>query len=249
MSLLVLNTRPREQAAELSDLLREAGFDPLEVPAIETVAAWRADELRAVQAQLRRGDYAWAVFASRNAVRFFVEGLVSVGGSSADLAATRLLVGPGTAEALRAVGLAPARVLERFSAATALASLADAAGRVLVPRPAEGRVELIEGLAEVDAPVCYRTQSVPAESLTPLRDRLSELKAATFASPSAVKSVVEGLARLGAALDRVPVVCLGTTTAEAARQAGLSVARVAERTDLPSLVQAVAGLYPAEVGA
>jgi uroporphyrinogen-III synthase len=36
------------------------------------------------------------------------------------------------------------------------------------------------------------------------------------------------------------IVCLGATTAEAARAAGLHVDRVAERTDLPILVEAVA---------
>jgi len=36
----VLNTRPREQAAELSRLLSQAGFDVVEAPAIVIVPAW-----------------------------------------------------------------------------------------------------------------------------------------------------------------------------------------------------------------
>lgn len=244
----VLNTRPREQAAELSQLLRQAGFVPFEVPAIETAAAWRPDELRDVLSTLRADGYAWAVCSSRNAVRFFLEGLIGVGGGAADLRSTRLLAGTGTAEALRELGLTPARVLEHFSAEAALEVLRGEDGRVLVPRAAEGRTELIDDLAKVDAPVCYRTQAVPPEALRPIVQPLADgvLQVMTFASPSAVRSIVEGLTALGARVD-VPVVCLGTTTAQAARAAGLRVAGVAQRTDLASLVQAVAAVCPAEV--
>jgi uroporphyrinogen-III synthase len=223
---VVLNTRPREQAAELSALLREAGYTPIEVPAIETVPAWKADELAVILQRLRADEYAWAVFASRNAVRFFLEGLAAVGGSANDLRRLKLLTGTGTAEELRVHGLAPSRTLARFSARAALACL-QPSDPVLVPRAAEGRDELIAGLAHADAPVCYRTQPLA-------QTRLPEAAAVIFTSPSAVHALV-GHLPAGAA-----IVCLGTTTAEAVRDAGLRVDGVAERTDLPSLVEAVA---------
>jgi uroporphyrinogen-III synthase len=223
---VVLNTRPREQAAELSALLRQAGYTPIEVPAIETVPAWQADELSAVLRRLRASEYAWAVFASRNAVRFFLEGLAAVGGSADDLRSLQLLTGTGTAGELRAHGLAATRTLERFSAAAALAGLQGEAGWVLVPRAAEGRDELITGLVHVDTPVCYRTQALPQTSLP-------DAAAVTFTSPSAVHALV------GHVPARAAIVCLGATTAEAARTAGLRVDGIAERTDLPSLVEAV----------
>jgi uroporphyrinogen-III synthase len=222
---IVLNTRPREQAAELSELLRQAGYTPVEVPAIETVPAWKADELSAVLRRLRAHEYAWAVFASRNAVRYFLAGLAEVGGSPEDLRSLQLLTGTGTADELRAHGLASSRTLERFSAAAALASL-QTEDHVLVPRAAEGRDELITGLPHVDAPVCYRTQPVAHASLP-------EAAAVIFTSPSAVHALV-GHLPAGAA-----IVCLGATTAEAARADGLHISATAERTDLPSLVEAV----------
>ena len=222
---LVLNTRPREQAAELSELLRQAGYTTLEVPAIETVPAWDAAELSAVLQRLRAREYTWAVFASRNAVRFFVAGLADVGGSADDLRHLNLLAGTGTADELRAHGLAPTRTLARFSAAAALACLRTE-DHVLVPRAAEGRDELIGGLAHVDAPVCYRTQPLPQTTLP-------QAAAVIFTSPSAVQALTGHLP------DGAAIVCLGATTAQAARAAGLRVDRVAERTDLPSLVEAV----------
>lgn len=225
-SPVVLNTRPRDQAAELSDLLRQAGYTPVEVPAIESVAAWNADELSEVLQRLRSGRYSWAVFASRNAVRFFLEGLSAMGGSADDVLSLKLLAGTGTAEALHAHGLVATRTLERFSAAAALGVLQHESGTVLVPRAAEGRDELVTGLAKVDAPVCYRTQALAQRTLP-------DAAAVVFTSPSAVHALVDHLPA-GAA-----IVCLGMTTAEAARSAGLRVDRVAERTDLPSLVDAV----------
>jgi uroporphyrinogen-III synthase len=234
---IVLNTRPREQAAELSALLRAAGYTPLEAPAIETSAAWDERELAHVLGGLRADAYAWVVFSSRNAVRFFLDGLAAAGGNAADLGQARLLAGSGTAEALREAGLAPTRILERFSAEAALAVLRHelAPGeRVLVPRAAEGREELLDGLRQVDAPICYRTQAVPAATLRAVD--LGQVRAITLTSPSAAQSVAQALGTRHAA---ARVVCLGATTAQAARAAGLHVDRVAERTDLPSLVEAV----------
>ena len=43
-ALVVLNTRPREQATELSHLLRQAGFEPLDAPATEIQPAWDPTE-------------------------------------------------------------------------------------------------------------------------------------------------------------------------------------------------------------
>ena len=235
---VVLNTRPREQAAELSELLRQAGYTPLEAPAIETVPAWDPRELSQVVERLRANGYAWAVFASRNAVRFFLEGLAAAGGSAADLRQVKLLSGRGTAEALRAEGLDTSQTLERFSAEAALTFLRTELGpgpgeRVLVPRAAEGRDELLTGLGtRVDAPICYRTRAV---SPSVLAERLGDanIAAVIFTSPSAVQALV-GHLPAGPA-----IVCLGQTTARAARAAGLRVDRVAERTDLASLVEAV----------
>ena len=59
---LVLNTRPAEQAAELSALLRQAGFEVLEVPAIG---------VEPVPYVLAEGSYAWLVLQSQNAARYF----------------------------------------------------------------------------------------------------------------------------------------------------------------------------------
>jgi uroporphyrinogen-III synthase len=220
----VLNTRPREQAAELSRLLSQAGFEVVEAPAIEIVPAWQPAELASVREELAQGAFDWVVLASQNAAQRIEE----------HLRGARVVCGASTAHALR---LTPDLALERFSAAAALEAmrpLVRSGQRVLVPRAAGGRDELIDGLAalgvEVIAPVAYNTEFVAASAQ---RLREGGVDVVTVCSPSAVRS-------LASAVDAESIlVCLGGTTAEAARLAGLRVDAVAQRTTMAALVEAV----------
>jgi uroporphyrinogen III methyltransferase/synthase len=220
----VLNTRPREQAAELSRRLSQAGFDVVEAPAIQIVPTWDPAELGAVRADLASGAFDWVVLVSQNAGH----------GLEEQLPGTRLVCGASTGHAL---GLRPSVRLEKFSAAAALEALrplVQPGQRVLVPRAAEGRDELVDGLRllgiEVTAPVAYNTAFVAA-SAQRLRD--GGVDVVTVCSPSAVRSLAH-------AIDTGSiVVCLGETTAEAARLAGLRVDAVAQRTTMRALVEAV----------
>jgi len=223
---VVLNTRPREQAHELSRLLQAAGYGVLELPAIEIVPAWDARERARVIERVQAGAYAWVVLASPNAGQALLEAV-----GAATLARARVLCGTATA---RALGLDKAHTLSRFSAAAALEALrplvvaeaavtldalrptptvapaispsaqpavapsavspvglsaaaparrapaapelaacapatAESTACVLVPRAAEGRDELLDGLralgVAVDAPVAYCTVAVPPDRL------------------------------------------------------------------------------------
>jgi uroporphyrinogen-III synthase len=220
----VLNTRPLEQAAELSRLLSEAGFEVVEAPAIQIVPTWDVAELETVQADLISGAFDWVVLASQNAGH----------GLEEQLRGTSVVCGTSTA---RALGLTPKIQLDKFSATAALEALRPLVRpgqRVLVPRAAEGRDELLDGLhalgVEVAAPVAYNTAFVAA-SAQRLRD--GGVDVVTVCSPSAVRSLAQ-------AVDAgLIVVCLGETTAEAARLAGLRVDAVAQRTTMGALVEAV----------
>ncbi len=214
---VVLNTRPRDQAAELSRLLEAAGFLAVEAPAINVVPAWDPAELATVRAQ----HYDWTVLASAN------------GGRALDLRETRVVCGAATA---RALGLTPEIGLERFSAAAALDVLRpriSAGDRVLVPRAAEGDPELVVGLREcgaaVDAPIAYRTIAVDDAARRLAR---GDIDVVTVCSPSAVTSI-------GTHLGRTQLVALGETTAEAARALGLRVDAIARQTSMAALVAAV----------
>jgi uroporphyrinogen III methyltransferase/synthase len=252
MPPVVVITRPREQASELSSLLRAAGFDPREQPTILIEPTWSAADAAPILARLRGGEYAWIIVPSRTAARGLIHGLRAAGATDADFATARLLSGPGTAETLRELGLDVDTVLPRFSAAAALAHLTQpllGGEGVLIPRAAEGRDELIAGLRErgisVDAPVLYRTRAVPPVELAPLVGalRAGAITAVTFTSPSTVSGLANGLHALGedalVLLGQLALVCIGETTASAVRAAGLPAPVVADRTSLVALVDAV----------
>src|SRR6185312_6462102 len=142
-------------------LLLSAGFHVVEAPAIEIVSAWDAAELARVCEGLRGGVYAWVVLQSTNAAR----GL--------PLETARVVCGAATA---RTPGVLAKLTLDHFSAAAALRALQPQVrqgDRILVPRAAEGRDELFDGLhslgARVDAPVAYRTVAVAPPSVRDLQ--------------------------------------------------------------------------------
>jgi uroporphyrinogen III methyltransferase/synthase len=225
----VLNTRPRGQAAELSRPLLAAGFTPIEAPAIATASAWLPAELAAARQALRAGDYAWVVLASANAGRDLVR----------DLQQARVCCGASTA---RALDLRAEIALDRFSASaalTALQSVLEPGDRVLLPRAADGRDELPDGLramgVNLDAPTAYRTLVCDASAN---RLEAGDIDVITVCSPSAVSSLRLGLERH----PEVPVVALGETTAAALRAAGLRVAAMANNTSMQALVDAVQGV-------
>ncbi|MDQ3810770.1 MAG: uroporphyrinogen-III synthase, partial [Chloroflexota bacterium] len=200
----VLNTRPLEQAAELSALLRAAGFEVVEAPAIEIVPRWADAEMQVIRARLRQGQYTWLVLSSGNAARLLSQAL---GGQPPPVP---VLCGETTA---RTAGLQAAMTLDRFSAAAALEALRPRLARgdcVLIPRAQEGRDELVEGLLahgiRVDAPVLYATRPMPSTALVALLQG-EAIEVVTVCSPSAVQALVTSVGRQW--LSERRLVCLG----------------------------------------
>lgn len=229
--------------------LRELGARVLEFPSIEIGPPGPVDRA-ALDAALRDlGRFRWAAFASANAVERTVGRLDALGLPRGALADLRLAcVGPATADRLAALVRSPDLVpLEHTGAALAAALARHVAGAaVLVPRAADGRPELLDGLraagAEVAAPVAYRTVAVRPETLAPLADLLAggEVDAVAFASPSAVRSVAGALGERAALLGRALLAAIGPTTAEALRAAGLAVGVLPEHHTTVGLADEIA---------
>lgn len=117
------------------------------------------------------------------------------------------------------------------------------APRALFPRADIARTDLPDGLRaagwHVDDVVAYRTTSVApgADIAAALADGVD---AVTFASPSAVRALVEGLDPASRQrLAGTAAVCIGPTTAAEAVAAGLTVAAVARERSTDGLVAAV----------
>ncbi len=222
----VVVTRAREQASELKRLLEESGAHVLQFPTIEIKPPESFESLdRAVDER-----YDWLVFTSANGVRFYFERLFAKGKDVRALAETKVAaVGQATADDLRARGIAPDVVPERFISSELLPLLAgDQRGiRTAVIRAAEGRDELIDGLrargGKVDLAVAYRT--VAAEyDLDELRALIAsdKIDAVTFSSASTVEHFFAKLAgdERARVLQRAIIVSIGATTSEAIRRYG-----------------------------
>ena len=241
----VVVTRATAQAGALSERLRALGADVLEMPATR-VEPLDAAPLRAALERL--GAYGWLAFTSQNAVRLFWEALRATGRDARALAGVQVCaVGPATAEALLARGIAVDVVPDRFVAEgvlEAMAERADVNGAHVLYATAEGARDVLPaGLralgATVDVVPVYRSapDGAGAERLRAALEA-GEVDLVTFTSASAVQGFVQAV---GAELARrAPAASIGPVTSEAARAAGIAVAVEAPESTIPALAAAIA---------
>jgi uroporphyrinogen-III synthase len=232
----VVVTRAAEQASRLVATLAHLGATVVEVPTIAIVDAPDGGAALAdAVAQIDRYD--WVVLTSTNGVQRF---LAAVGGAAP--AGVRVaVVGPGTADAVRAAGVEPDLLPDRFVAEALLEVFPPGPGRVLLPQASVARPVLADGLRaagwDVDAVVAYRT--VAARPGPAVLERAAVADAVTFTSGSTVTGYLAA-----AGPDGVPpvVVCIGPVTAAAAEKAGLPVTAVAAEHTIDGLAAAVVGV-------
>jgi uroporphyrinogen-III synthase len=195
--------------SRLGDRLRDEGLDVVECPLV------RIEPLDGPP--VRAGGYDWLVLTSRNAVDELFRRL---DGQLPRVA----VIGPGTADALRAQGVEPALVARRSTQEGLLEELPRPAGRVLFAGAEDARDVLVRELNADFVPL-YRTVEVRP-------DERPEGDLAVLASASAARA----LAATGAAL---ACVSIGPVTSAEAKRCGLTVAREADTHDLEGLVRAV----------
>lgn len=189
------------------------------------------------------------VFTSANGVSAFAAALERTGRDGRDLAGvTTWAVGPGTARAMRSsLGLSADHVPEDATGRglVALATTVAVHGRrFLFPAAANARRVVPEGLAAlgaiVDEIAAYETVPDP-QAASRLEAALAQgLSMVAVASPSAVDALVDALASLGEAPDRVAIAAIGPTTAAHARGCGANLAVVARTHTMAGLADAIA---------
>ena len=243
---VVLITRAREQAGAFAELLEAAGARVLLVPtiAIEPPESW--DPLDAAL----DGAFAWVVFTSVNGVAMVRRRVDATGRGRAMLEGARIAaIGPATAAALTAWGLAPEVVPGEYVAEALverLRPLIRPGERVLLPRAAETRDLLVRELAALGAAVtevpAYRTRAA-TEQAPGLREALSEgrVDVVTFTSSSTVRSfcALFGAAELPRLMAGVTVACIGPITRATAQGRGLAPRIVPTDYTIPGLARAI----------
>ena len=235
-------TRPAGRGAGLVRALDDLGLDVVEVPLIEPRLVEDLGPLAEALGRAVEGDLVVLTSATS------VPALVAVGG--VPVAVRVAAVGPATASALAAEGIAPSLVGDG-SGGGALAALVGPpppGGRAILLAAAGGRPELADGLAaagwEVDPVVVYATVArVLAEDDVMA---LAACDVVCFASPSAVAAFVALRDRQGRPLGRVPAAVIGATTAAAARAAGFAVAVATDASDAGLALAAAALAGPLE---
>jgi hydroxymethylbilane synthase len=252
----ILVTRPDAQAIDFAEALTVAGYEPVLTPMLLVGPGDPAATGHAL-AQLEAGAFDWVVFSSGNGPLGIVATLPESrfaedpGDLLGDVRVAA--VGPGTAARLLDLGVDVDLVAER-SDATGLVEVLSRQGlagqRVWLPQGDLARPDLAEGLrslgAEVTTTVVYRV--APPDRLgIPERRMITEggIHALTFASPSAADHLVTLLGRDRAALDDIPAICIGETTAARVRELGLAVGAVADEPSDAGMVAALNHLFPA----
>ena len=260
----IVLTRPLAQAGDFEARVLALGGDPVLAPAIAIVPP---ETWTVADAALRRvATYDWIAFTSANAVNALMERADAIGVPRDAFRDLRLAaVGRATAAAVHAALGEPTAVAATHTAESLARAMPDVEGqRVLFPHGDLAADALPAGLAQrgafVDAVVVYRT--VPGDGVAAIAAaiRAGTVDALLFTSASAVRFVAEALAeasaqdeRGGGAMDaaargqpRWPaVMCIGPSTADAARAAGLDPDLVAESATQNELIDRVARWFAA----
>ena len=227
MAILVIRNDNRFRS-----LLREAGYDAVNLELIETKPA---DDLTPLREKLARlSEYDGIFFTSPVAAEIFVNERNGSNGFHGDVYAL--------GQRARKV-LSDARLNVRTSEAAntadeLLASFNDQefAGKRFLFVGGEKSVrtipERLDGKAVVDEVEVYRTEAASVEPATikSLDERISngEIHRVCFFSPSAVERFTE---LFGDHKDSVKAATIGTTTADAAKQAGFDVDFISPRSN------------------
>jgi uroporphyrinogen III methyltransferase/synthase len=221
----VVVTRTHGRAGGLVDALERAGATALELPLTRQVEPEDGGvALQAAATAVQQNE--WVVLTSANAVDRFMGALRDARALGSVLVAA---VGPATADALRRAGVEPDLVPAEHSARGLVEEFPDApvggTWRVLFPSADLAPATIPDGLGQkgwdVHRVEAYRTVARAAPDPA-LLDRVATADALTLTASSGVQAFLALRTR-----DDLPVpvpahvVCIGPTTAEAARAAGL----------------------------
>lgn len=244
----VVVTRPREQAAHLSALVKAAAGRPIAFPTLEIVDALDSRALRALVDRLEQFDF--AVFISPTAASRGLNYIRSRRELPADLRI--VAIGKGSARELKRLGVAEVIAPEAGSDSEALLALpefAQMSGRsVVIFRGAGGRELLGDTLAERGALVeyaeCYRRTRPNGDAQMLIRAwGRGEIHAVTVTSREALSNLFDMVGTLGRHwLRKTPLFVTHPRIAEAAHELGIGETIIAAPGD-EALVEALIGHF------
>jgi uroporphyrinogen-III synthase/uroporphyrinogen III methyltransferase/synthase len=244
----VLVPRPSAGRSPAEVALAAAGAEAVVVPLIETVPPEDPTELDDALLALESGWYGWLVVTRQAAVPVLADRASETAGSLTQLLADGHVrvaaIGPGTARALREVGVEPDLVPRGPSTSHALVDAWPAPtepARVLFPRGDLAATTVTDGLRrrgwDVTDVVAYRTVSA-APPPDDVREAWTDgtIRAALLTSASTVRELA---ARLGTPPTSTLLIGIGPSTAAEAARLGLPLAGVATEQTMLGMVDAL----------
>jgi uroporphyrinogen III methyltransferase / synthase len=243
---IIVITRPERQADDLARLLEREGAQAIHFPTIKIVPPSDWSGLDAVLSKLE--SYDWLIFTSANGVHFFFERLQKLNKDVRDLKGVKICcIGPATAEQITRRGIKVDLVPEHYISEGILksfASLAIKGQKILIPRAAQARDVLPEGLkkmgALVDVAPTYQTvnSGKTKEEWNALLQN-NHVDVITFTSSSTVTNFLEIMGKDYLLPPQIKIACIGPITAATVRKPGLRVDIQQDEYTLPGLVQAL----------
>lgn len=239
--------------AGLADAVAAVGGVAREFPLIAFAPAPPDGPLDRALARL--GRYDWILFTSATAPAFVADRLPPA--ERAPALPKIAVVGPATARAVEAALTTPDFVAVTHTAAAMAGELVAAGirGRVLLPAADIASSDLADLLhaagAEVETVTAYRTGAGDGGPALATAIDGGEVDAVLLASPSAARGLADALtSRHGGPLaDRMPaILCIGPSTASAARAIGFVVAAVAHDHTREGLLHALIGWFERHPG-
>ena len=241
----VLITRPKAQAADFADQLRQIGAEVVFFPTIEIKPVDDPTCLDRALSQLE--SYGWLVLTSANAAAVVIERMAELGIDGLPASLKVAAIGPATAAQLRKSGISPNFVPEQHIAEAILPGLGDLHGCwVLLPMAdiahdtLPNAIQNVGGIAHVIT--AYHTVTAEAESqdMAALRAGVDMI---TFTSGSTIHSFCNLIQNAGLDPLNLPgspqIACIGPKTEQVARQSGFCVSIVAKPHTTAGLVEAI----------
>lgn len=245
--LRIAVTRPHDENARLSELLRDAGAEVLPTPTLEKIPSTDLVLAKEITARLQNGDFDWVAVTSGHGAREFAARLQEAGSDMRALARSRIAsIGHRTAVALRENGIvADLVVAESTQEGLATALIAEGARAVLVPRAAQAREELENRLAAagIALTVWPVYDMVPhADGIAALLHHLEQksVDLITFTSARTFEALAGAAGgALRDALSGAKIAAIGPITRAAITQAGFAVDVESPQSAMESLAAAI----------
>jgi uroporphyrinogen-III synthase len=240
----VLVTRALHQAGKLSNALRAAGAESVEVPVLEIQPPTNYAPLDLALQHLY--SYDWLILTSANTVRVLAERSTILKISLRDHGTHIAAIGQATAEAAHHAGLHITLTPESYVAESMVAALSSRVQgkHVLLARAAVARDIIPDALRKAGAIVnvvdAYQN-AIPAAAPDQLRTALvSHIDAATFSSSSSASHLAEvaRAAHIAFPFAGVKAISIGPVTSATLRELGWEPAAEARSHDIPGLIDA-----------